>query len=239
MIFNDKLFDALGAWQKGWRGDRVLRSTLAANLQSCAAQLPVVFRSVAEVCYRKRFLHQGELAEIILADSKDEGLVSWTTKREFAERFNGKFLPGAVSGAIFRHRPEPSEVVLNVSALWKCDDFRIAAESYRDRSGEHAYALFNFTDGQGEVMLEAPLRGSEIVALTGASSPFDELCEQTGIPESQRDELFKKMVKQGTYFEEARYIDEDGAQRAIYNTLVSLHKRIMEEKAKRPSEMAI
>lgn len=236
MTFTDKLFDALGTWQQGWRDDRVLRSTLAANLRSCAAQLPVEFRSVAEACYRKRFLHKGELTEIILADSKDEGLVSWTTKRQFAERFKGKFLPGAVSGAIFRHRPDPSEVVLNVSALWECEAFRVAAESYRDRSGEHAYALFNFRDEQGEVMLEAPLRGSEIVALTGASSPFDELCDQGGIPDSQRDELFKKMVTQGTYFGEAQYIDEDSAQRAIYNTLVSLHKKIMEAKAKMPLE---
>lgn len=232
MIFSDELLDALGAWQAGWAQDRVLREKLAADLRRCALVLPTEFRSVTEVCYRKRFIHKGELTDIILGDSKEEGLVSWTTKREFAERFKGKFLPGAVSGAIFRHYPEPSEVILNVSALWACSDFRTAAESYRDRSGTHAYALFNFTDGQGEVMLEAPLKGTEIVALTGASSPFDELCDQAGIPESQRDELFKKMVTQGTYFGEAQYTSEDGAQRAIYNTLVSLHKKLVEAKAR-------
>lgn len=60
-------------------------------------------------------------------------------------------------------------------------------------------AIFYFKASQGEVALSSPLKGSEIVALTGASSPHDELCERIGIPETERDEYFKKLIDLGRY----------------------------------------
>lgn len=62
-----------------------------------------------------------------------------------------------------------------------------------------------FKDTQGEVALTSPLKASEITALTGASSPFGELCEQADIPKSQRDDIFKNLVQSGDFPGELRY----------------------------------
>jgi len=48
-------------------------------------------------------------------DEKDEGLASWATDIRFAEGFKGCYLEGAVSAAIFRHTPQPGEVVVSLS----------------------------------------------------------------------------------------------------------------------------
>jgi len=230
MDFSDDLLTAIGAWQNGWRENQSLRVQLANNLLAVTGALPECFRTVEDPCYRKRFLHKGELTDLILNDERNEGMVSWTTKREFAERFKGLTKPGAVSGAIFRHKPLSIEVVVNIAALWECPEFVAAAESYRQRDGASAKALFNFADSQGEVVLETPLRASEIVALTGASSPFDDLCDQAGIVEADRDHLFRDLVAQGGCPGEYRYISEEAAQRAIAATVRKMDVRISELK---------
>jgi hypothetical protein len=230
MDFSDDLLTAIGAWQNGWRENQSLRVQLANNLRAVAGALPERFRTVEDTCYRKRFLHKGELADLILNDERNEGMVSWTTKLEFAERFKGLTKPGAVSGAIFRHKAIATEVVVNIAALWTCPEFVAAAESYRQRDGASSIALFNFADSQGEVVLETPLRASEIVALTGASSPFDDLCDQAGIAEAERDHLFRDLVAQGGCPGEFRYISEDAAQRAIAATIRKMHMRLSELK---------
>ena len=158
--------------------------------------------------------------------------VSWTTMLAFAERFKGVYRPDAISGAIFRHDPSPSEVVVNITALWRDRDFIAAAESYRNRGGEHAKALFHFSDSQGEVVLDAPLRGTQIIGLTGASSPFDELCDRAGIPEAQRDGIFKKLIDQGEYPGEHRFISEAASQRVVSNIIKRIEQMLSQLHAK-------
>lgn len=226
MNFSNELLTAIGAWQNGWRENQSLRVQLANNLRDLTRCLHNRFRTVEDACYRKRFLHKGELVDLILKDECNEGMVSWTTKLEFAERFKGLTKPGAVSGAIFRHKAIATEVVLNIAALWTCPEFVAAAENYRQRDGASATALFNFADSQGEVVLETPLRASEIVALTGASSPFDDLCDQAGIAETERDRLFRDLVAQGACPGEYRYISEAAAQSAIAATIKRMHTRL-------------
>lgn len=226
MTFSDQLLNAIGAWQKGWRENQSLREQLADDLKKAVCGLPPQFLTVITPCYRKRFLHKGELVELILMDHRDEGLVSWTTKREFAEIFKGLYRRDAVSGAIFRHDPVSTDVVLNIQALWECSEFVTAAQLYQNRNGENATALFNFSDNQGEVVLSAPLRASEIVALTGASSPFDDLCDGAGIAPAERDQIYRSLLDQGIYPGEYQYISEEAAQRAISATIKKMHEKI-------------
>ena len=78
---------ALNDWQKGWKEDQFKREKLSKKLLAATKGLDDDFKKVASVCYRKRFLHKGELVDIILKDEKKEGVVSWTINQEFAERF--------------------------------------------------------------------------------------------------------------------------------------------------------
>lgn len=221
MIFDDQLLGAIGAWQTGWRENQVLREELSKELLSTTKNLPQRFRNACgQPCYRKRFLHKGELERIIMADWRDEGAVSWTLDRTFAETFRGKFKPEAITGAIFRRTPTDDEVIVNIPALWADPEFATAAEAYRARGGKHSKALFHFRDtlDQSEIILMAPLRASEIIALTGSSSPFDDLCDMLSLPQEGRDELFTQLTEQGVMMNEPRYVNEEQAQRIIART---------------------
>ncbi|MCW0313985.1 hypothetical protein [Pantoea ananatis] len=229
MGFTDEFFFALSKWQNGWREDQDQRDLLAKDLLKATQDLNEKFKIVTTPCYRKRFLHQGELEEIVLEDQKNEGVVSWTLDRKFAEIFKGLSKVNAVSGAIFEHTPTESEVVVNICELWKSSEFIEAATHFQNRHPEHAKPIFNFKDRQSEVILTSPLKGSEIIALTGVSSPFDALCDQAGIPDdSSRNKLFSELVESGNYPGELRYTSKESAQRIIDNVILKVEDIIKE-----------
>lgn len=236
MRFSDELMIALSRWQKGWRENQDEREYLSKELLKVVEGLEPKFKKVTNTCYRKRFLHQAELVDIVIKDEKKEGVVSWTINKEYAERFKGMFKPDAVSGAIFEHIPSDNEVVVNICELWKDSDFVTAAESFRERFPDEAKALFNFKDLQGEVVLTSPLKASEIIALTGASSPFDDLCDEAKIPDHQRDNIYSQLVQSGVYPGELRYTSRESAQRIIDNTIRKVYERVQELKAQHASE---
>ena len=76
------------------------------------------------------------------------------------------------------------------------------------------------------------LKGSEIIALTGASSPFDDLCEREGIPIDQRDDVYTRLVQSGVYPGELKYTSKEGTRRVIENTIKRMHNKILEYKLK-------
>lgn len=237
MTFSDDFLKILGAWQKGWKEDQSVRLQLAEKLREAASVLPDKFKLVSQYCYRKHFLHHGELFEIIMIDEKDEGLTSWTICQKYAENFKELQKPGAVSAAIFEHAPIAHEVVLNICELWKSQSFIYAVEKYKKAHGENVDAIFHFKASQGEVILSAPLKGTEIVALTGASSPFDELCDKACIPESERDEYFKQLIDFGLYPETLKYTSKEGTQRVIQNTIRLMEQKIEEAKQSKSCEV--
>lgn len=233
MDFSDEFFFALSKWQKGWKEDQEQRNLLAKDLLNTTQHLDKKFKSVTTPCYRKRFLHQGELVDIVLKDQKNEGVVSWTLDKEYAEIFKDLYKENAVSGAIFEHTPTESEVVVNICELWKSSDFVKAAEDFQKKYPEDAKPLFHFRDSQSEVILTSPLKASEIIALTGASSPFDDLCDQAGIPDdSSRDDLFSQLVESGNSPGELKYTSKESAQRIIDNVIRKVHDKIRDFKQK-------
>jgi hypothetical protein len=216
-IFTDELLDALGAWQRGWREDMALKKPIEDKLVAEAAKLPDRFKAPPDVCYRKRFLNKGDMEPLIMFGGLDDGVASWTTDREFAKDFKGIVRPGAVTAAYFAHKPDRDEVIVNVPALWADVEFVKAAEDYRDRSGREAAALFNFGAKQGEIVLHARLHDSEIRGMVGVAPYFEDFCNQVGIAEGARDEIFKKMEQAGVHFGEPIWTSEEGSPRAILN----------------------
>ena len=74
------------------------------------------------------------------------------------------------------------------------------------------------------------MKASEIIAFTGASSPFDDLCEQLSIPMDSRDELFKNLLQSGLYPGEPKYTSKEGAQRIVENSIQKLYAKFQEYK---------
>jgi hypothetical protein len=229
--FTDQFLEALGAWQNGWGEIQTGKDPLASRLVAQAASLPSHYRTVAKPCYRKRFIHKGELVDIVLCDSRDEGVASWTTDLRYAERMKGMARANSVSAAIFRHTPIGDEVILNISALWADRAFAQSVASYVSRNCKFAAALSNFRDTQSEVVLHTPLCGSAIVALTGASSPFDELCDRAKIPEENRDKVFKQLIDSGTYPGDPQYIDSAASQLVISRSIQQVYSIVQSKLA--------
>lgn len=221
--FSDDLLQALGAWQNGWGEVQERRESLAAEMVLQVAKLPDEFRHVTGPCYRKRFIHKGEMVALFLEDSRDEGVASWTQDLRFAEQMKGLTRTNAVSGAIFEHFPSQSEVIVSYPALWASEDFRNAVDCYSSRGGHHAKALLNFRDNQSEVVLQTPLRSSAMIALTGASSPFDDLCDMVSLPEDQRSAVFQSLIESGKYPGEVQYIDREATQRVVTRSIERLY----------------
>jgi hypothetical protein len=77
MNFTDEFFDALGAWQRGWKADEELKKPLTEILVREAAMLQAGFRAVMpEVCFRKRFLFKKDMESMIMFGGLDDGIAS-------------------------------------------------------------------------------------------------------------------------------------------------------------------
>jgi hypothetical protein len=224
--FTDEFFDALGAWQRGWKADEELKKPLTENLVREAAMLPAEFRPVPEVCFRKRFLFKKDMESMIMFGGLDDGIASWSTDRAFAMDFKGLVKKEAATAVNFEHRPFPDEVIVNFPALWASADFRMAAEDYRKRGGREAGALFNFVDKQSEIILHARLHLHEVKGMVGASSSFDAICDEAGVVgDDERDRLFKVLTDRGVFFESPHWISEERTKRVFEITRLKFLER--------------
>ncbi|WP_375209329.1 hypothetical protein [Hyphomonas jannaschiana] len=215
--FTDDLLRSVGCWQNGWKENQELRLEIGAELELHSSGLDDEFRTVNDTCYRKRFIHEGELIPFVIGDLI-EGPASWTLDPKFAEEFKGIERPDAHMGAIFARKPHPEEVIVNIDALWANADFRTAIETYAGKNGPYADALVNFGNKQREVVLQSSILPGDIFALSGRSDSFDVLCEQAGIlDESKKDAVWKALVDSGTFVGEPKWIDQAGALRVIGN----------------------
>jgi hypothetical protein len=228
-IFTDELLDALGAWQRGWRENMDLKKPIEEKLVIEAAKLPDRFRAAPDACYRKRFLHKGDMEPLIMFGGLDDGVASWTMDRAFAKDFKGIVRPGAVTASYFEHKPRPDEVIVNFPALWADEAFVQATEDYRKRDCQEAAALFNFADKQGEIVLHARLHADEIRGMAGDAPDFDAACDQAGIAEEARDEIFKKLTEMGVHFGGPIWSSEEGAPRVVDNA----RRKFLERNARR------
>lgn len=61
MSFTNGLMLALSNWQKGWRENQEKREQLSKELLAAVKNIDGKFKQVSTACYRKRFLHKGEL----------------------------------------------------------------------------------------------------------------------------------------------------------------------------------
>ena len=233
MSYSDEFLEALGHWQNGWGEDQGKRARLAESLKAVYENIPAKVRTPPEKCFRKRFLHYGDYVDVFLNDHKDEGVTSWTTDKAWAERFKDLTKEGAIAAAIFRHSPVVQEVLVNIPALWKDEEFVQAASKFKEVESVAATALWHFRDTQSEVIIDTPLKGSEIVAMVAKSSHFDDICDYYEVPEPKRDDLFRELIESGDKIAQPRWVEEEGvsraASRAIYKVKAKVDEAIRRE----------
>lgn len=222
-IFREEFLIALNKWQKGWMEDQEAREQVAEELLYECGLLDGKYKIMTGPCYRKRFIHHGEMVDIFYHDHKPEGLTSWTTDVRYAELFKGLTRENAITAAVFEHFPEPAEVILNICELWKSPEFETELATLQKKDADSCKAIYNFKDIQREVILRAPLRGSEICRLVGKSSSFDDICDAANIPEEERPAAFKRLVDSGALIEEIRYIKDEAARNAVRNTVMKFY----------------
>lgn len=239
MTFSDQFLTALGRWQKGWGQDPIKRSPISTAVVLEARKLPDRFRKYSgPPLYRKRHLYrsedQRELVPLFLQGVLDEkSPTSWSKDFGFAEKFDKIFdetAPNSVAGAIFCHTPTAGEVVLNIPALWDDPDFIEAAEEYRKRGGSQAAAIFHFRGerDQNEIILMAPLRLSEIVALSRFST-FESVCEAAGaLTEASKEDVQEALQNANIVPEQPRFISSEATQRVVLAVTEKIKARMSE-----------
>lgn len=238
-MFTDSFLDAMGAWQRGWQEQTHRRLELTATLQAAIQEieLPNAARTADEICYRKRFLYKdnsengGDHVPIFLGGSYEEGVASWTIDFDYAKKHKREFREDA-NTAIFAHKPQPQELILNIKALWQIPAFPAVVDDYKSRGGVEAEALLNFKHKQSEVILNAPLRLEEIESFCAPIGSFDQLFELAGITDEQQQEEFVQRLKETDQLPGgARWLPRDASQRVVCNTLDKLSRKIESLKA--------
>ncbi|WP_452233058.1 hypothetical protein [Lacinutrix sp. MEBiC02595] len=232
-IFTRELLIAISDWQRGWSEVQERRRLLADELVIQCEKLPKEFKQVNGSCYRKRFINSKELIPILIDDDFFEGIASWTESLDYAKGFKARIRNEEKFVTVFKHRPLPQEVVVNIVALWKDEQFKKAAEEFRIEDETASKPLFHFKDDQSEIILKSTLKGTEIEDIKGVSSSFEVLCDKANIPEEKREELSIRYSKDpnGIPIEFEYFAGSRATKEAIKNTLNNFKEKIESAKA--------
>ena len=222
--FSDTFLDTLGEWQRGWKENQALREDIAKKLELQAIKLPQKYRIVSAPCYRKRYLLPSDINPLFMDSEISDGATSWTLDKKYAEFFKGFWRDDAVTAVIFKHTPNPSEVILNIASLYESTNFMNAVNAYIQKSGKEAATFIKIGAQQKEVVLNTNLRVDEIIAFTGKSSPFDELCIAAGVNQYDQDSVWKFFVEIGMQPEVPRYVEKDGVKRILAKVLAKANE---------------
>lgn len=222
-IFTDDLLKSISNWQNGWNENQERRREIANKLVIECEKLPAKFKTVDGFCYRKRFINEGEVVPIILDDDFFEGISSWTEELDYAKGFKGIIKPSSKFVMLFKHKPLPEEIVVNIVSLWKDEQFKEAAENLKSRDETSVKALFHFhfKHNQFEIVLKSTLKGTEVEDVVGVSSSFDDICDMGNIPEEKRQQLSIQYARNldGIPIEVETFAGSKSTKEAIRKTL--------------------
>jgi hypothetical protein len=230
--FTDDFLKALSNWQRGWSEKQDQRRIIANELVKQCENLPQNFKTVESFCYRKRFINKGEIIPILINNGFFEGVASWTENSDYAKGFKEIYRPDAKFVMLFKHKPKPEEIVVNIVSLWKNNEFKQAVEKLKEKDEESVKALIHFKDSQSEVILRSTLIGTEIEDIVGISSSFDDLCDRANIPEEEREELLRKYSSdpEGIPIEIPTFAGSSQTKEAIRNTLAQFRESLRNAK---------
>lgn len=227
--YSDKFLKALGEWQNGWNEDKERRLLITQNLENALeveSSIPSSALVVSEPCYRRRYISNlnsqngGDMGKLFLNGYIDEGISSWSTDYDYVKiQFKKGHREGWLASIFCVQKIDPNDVVLNIKALWKDDDFKQDVDYYVSNGNPYANALKNFSNKQSEVILRVPLKIEEAYAFCGKVPALEDLCLKAGIDSSDEEDLiWSKMVEQGLVPTEEYWIEGDRALSVVSKT---------------------
>lgn len=232
--FTDDLLKAISNWQNGWSENQERRRLLADELVEQCEKLPSKFKTVKGCCFRKRFINEGEVVPIVLDNDFFEGIASWTEDKDYAKGFKGIIKYSSKFVMLFKQKPTPEEIVVNIASLWKDKRFIKAAADLKNRDENAVKALFHFRDIQSEVVLRSTLKGTEIEDIIGLSSSFEDICDMANILIEKRNELSIRAAQdpEGLPIEVETFAGSKATKKAIRATINKMKIKVEVAQAK-------
>jgi hypothetical protein len=164
-LFSLSLLQAISDWQNG--GAAYVARRRGDALERECVNLPIKFKSVPSVCFRRMVLRKGSIWSLLGEQALSEKISSWTFDLAVANTFKeGVPPPGqGLQGIIFERLPRQDEIIVNLWALFRDADFKKGMGKY--------------SDTQCEIVLKVETLAQEhIYSLGGHSSSADEILEQ-------------------------------------------------------------
>ena len=172
MTFSLGLLQAINDWQKSSNDKR--GNALKEHTSSVAQK----FRTCSQCCFRQIALDKRSVWDLLAESELKEKISSWTVDLQVAKTLKGGVPPKGQGwqGVIFIVKPQPEQVIINLSSLYQDKDFNTAIVYHENEINNFGDGIERYRNTQAEVVLEIPdLSRVDIYALGGFSSDKNEL----------------------------------------------------------------
>lgn len=166
--FTLEILQAINDWQ---------RSTTKARgkkLEKLCVNLPAQYKTVEFTCYRKINLQKDGVFSMFAHYRLPERISSWSSSVEVVKGFKrGVSLRVVEQSFIYQTIPTPSEVILNLIAVYNSSDFQSALSLHRKDINDIHLGIDFYGNSQLEVVLKKDVvTDNDIYMLGGRSSAF-------------------------------------------------------------------
>lgn len=181
-MFTLELLQAINNWQKGALG--IGKDTLAENVKKHSVKLPLKFKTLEGVCYRKIHLKGDNILKIGIDFKIPETYSSWTFESSIAEKFN-IVIPTKKSGRIgfiFEWNPTqfPNfEVIINLNEVFQSIEFQKACNDFESSIYDFHLGIGKYKNAQQEIILKiSELKIEQIWAYGSYKTSTDEFVQK-------------------------------------------------------------
>jgi hypothetical protein len=170
------LLQAINDWQIG--GSAKQKARRGDELERQAQTLGIEFRSCGLMCFRQIASEKGSLWALADTLQLPETISAWTISPEVARVIKGGVPDVGYQGVIFAIPPPHGSVVVNLSRLYRNDEFLAAIEDNRTRIDRFGDGIGRYGTGQEEVVIKlSEISLCHIYEMGGYSSGREELAQ--------------------------------------------------------------
>lgn len=195
-LFPEGLIRAIDRWQAGSKD----KTRKALRLREQSRHLPDTYRTTPARVFRQ-VRTNALLALGIGMGAIPEEVSSWTTSLEVAKQFGEQDRDPKKVLLIFSRRPNPEDVILNLSDVYADEDFLNTVHDTEKRLGRVFPGIQRWAGSQHEVVLNETTVVNDEIVLTGAFRQLADVVPVIGSsdPNSPSDaEIFEKLTGQST-----------------------------------------
>jgi hypothetical protein len=226
-VFTLDLLQAINDWQSG--GNAQQKSERGKKLREEAAKLPEKFRQTDVTCYRRLKLHKSSVWMLGTDEELSETVSAWTESEDVAMGFKGGVPEPGTQGVIFKINPGAGNVVLNLSRLYKDEDFQKALSENKRKITGFELGIGKYGNTQEEVVIEnGSVQLDSMHAWGGFSNSEEALATQfyERKPTEEEMDAFKKRMEERGQKAGPRWLKTPDAVKRISDKLVGHTERL-------------